>query len=33
MKVIDHLMDFVTGKDVPRLYAPSWVKKDLSAFE
>ena len=32
MKVKDQLMKFVTGEDVPRLYAPSWVKKDLSAF-
>jgi len=32
MKVKDHLLDFVCGRDVPRLYAPSWVKKDLSAF-
>ena len=30
MKVKDQLMDFITGKDVPRLIAPSWVKKDLS---
>jgi NTE family protein len=33
LKVKDQLYDFVTGKDVPRLFAPSWVKKDLSAFE
>ena len=33
MQVKDQLMDFVSGKDVPRLFAPSWVKKDLSAFE
>jgi hypothetical protein len=33
MKVKDQLLDFVTGKDVPRLFAPSWVKKDLSRFE
>lgn len=33
MEVKDQLMDFVTGKDVPRLFAPSWVKKDLSSFE
>jgi NTE family protein len=32
MKVKDHLLDFVCGRDVPRLFAPSWVKKDLSAF-
>jgi NTE family protein len=33
MKVKDHLLDFISGKDVPRLFAPSWVKKDLSGFE
>jgi NTE family protein len=33
MKVKDQLLDFITGADVPRLFAPSWVKKDLSAFE
>jgi NTE family protein len=33
MKVKDQLLDFVTGRDVPRLFAPSWVKKDLSGFE
>tara|TARA_R110000782_G_scaffold204301_2_gene292837 strand:- start:221 stop:1432 length:1212 start_codon:yes stop_codon:yes gene_type:complete len=32
MKVKDQLLDFVTGKEVPRLYAPEWIKKDLSAF-
>lgn len=32
MQVKDHLLDFITGKDVPRLFAPSWVKKDLSGF-
>ena len=32
MNVKDELMDFVTGRDVPRLFAPSWVKKDLSAL-
>jgi NTE family protein len=30
MAVKDHLIDFVTGKDVPRLFAPTWVRKDLS---
>ncbi len=29
MAIKDQLMDFVMGKDVPRLFAPSWVKKDL----
>jgi NTE family protein len=33
MKVKDQLYDFVTGNDVPRLFAPAWVKKDLSGFE
>jgi NTE family protein len=32
MRVKDQLLDFVTGADVPRLFAPSWIKKDLSAF-
>lgn len=32
MKVRDHLLDFVCGRDVPRLFAPSWVKKDLSSY-
>jgi NTE family protein len=32
MQVIDELVRFVTGADVPRLFAPSWIKKDLSAF-
>ena len=30
MKVKDELLDFVTGADVPRLFAPNWVRKDLS---
>jgi NTE family protein len=30
MKVKDQLLDFVTGADVPRLFAPNWVRKDLS---
>jgi len=29
MKVKDQLVDFVTGADVPRLFAPNWVRKDL----
>jgi NTE family protein len=33
MQVKDQLYDFICGKDVPRLFAPSWVKKDLSGFE
>lgn len=33
MRVKDNLLDFVTGADVPRLFAPEWVKKDLSGFD
>jgi len=33
MAVKDQLMDFVCGRSVPRLFAPSWVKKDLSYYE
>jgi len=32
MKVKDELRDFVTGADVPRLFAPDWIKRDLSSF-
>jgi len=32
MKVKDELLDFVNGAAVPRLFAPSWIKSDLSAF-
>jgi len=32
MKVKDELMEFVTGGQVPRLFAPSWIKKDLSSL-
>ena len=32
MNVKDELLDFVTGAEVPRLFAPGWIKKDLSAF-
>ncbi len=32
MNVKDELLDFVTGADVPRLFAPSWIRKDLSVF-
>ena len=32
MKVKDDLRDFMGGADVPRLFAPSWIKKYLSAF-
>lgn len=31
MAVKDQLLDFVNGKDVPRLFAPGWVKRDLSS--
>ena len=30
MNVRDELLDFVRGNDVPRLYAPAWVRRDLS---
>lgn len=30
MQVKDQLLDFVNGAEVPRLFAPSWVKHDLS---
>lgn len=33
LAVRDQLYDFICGNDVPRLFAPSWVKKDLSGFE
>jgi NTE family protein len=29
----DQLLDFVTGKEVPRLFAPDWVTKDLSELD
>ena len=32
MRVKDELRDFVIGAEVPRLFAPSWIKRDLSAF-
>lgn len=32
MQVKDELLEFVSGRDVPRLFAPNWIKKDLSAF-
>lgn len=28
----DELLDFVQGRDVPRLFAPAWIKKDLTAL-
>ena len=33
MQVKAQLVDFVTGQEVPRLFAPSWVEKDLSMFQ
>ena len=33
MKVKDELVNFVTGGDVPRLFAPDWIQRDLSAIE
>jgi len=32
MAVKDELRDFVSRADVPRLFAPGWIKKDLSAL-
>jgi NTE family protein len=32
MQVKDQLRDFVTGRDVPRLFAPGWIQRDLSAI-
>ena len=32
MKVKDQLLDFVTGADVPRLFAPDWIQRDLSSL-
>lgn len=32
MEVKDQLLDFVTGKDVPRLFAPGWIQRDLSSL-
>jgi NTE family protein len=33
MAVKENLLDFVSGADVPRLFAPAWVRKDLSGFD
>ncbi len=30
MQVKNELLDFVSGAEVPRLFAPAWVKHDLS---
>lgn len=32
MRVKDQLLDFVTGADVPRLFAPRWIQHDLSSL-
>lgn len=32
MAVKDQLMDFVAGREVPRLFAPGWIKRDLSSL-
>ena len=32
MKVKDQMLDFVTGADVPRLFAPDWIQRDLSSL-
>jgi hypothetical protein len=32
MQVRDQLRDFVTGAEVPRLFAPDWIQRDLSAI-
>lgn len=32
MKVKDQLLDFVSGADVPRLFAPDWIQRDLSSL-
>lgn len=32
MQVREQLLDFVTGAEVPRLFAPDWIKKDLRAL-
>jgi NTE family protein len=32
MKVREQLLAFVTGKDVPRLFAPDWVRRDLGSL-
>jgi NTE family protein len=33
MNVKDELLDFVSGADVPRLFAPDWIKRDLTSFQ
>ena len=29
MRVRDQLEDFISGRDIPRLFAPHWVEEDL----
>lgn len=33
MQVKDQLLKFITGEDVPRLFAPGWVSEDLRGLE
>lgn len=33
MKVKDELLDFVSSAEVPRLFAPEWIKRDLSGLQ
>ena len=33
MQVKDQLCAFVTGADVPRLFAPDWIQRDLSSLQ
>ncbi len=33
LQVKEQLKDFICGRDVPRLFAPGWVQKDLSGIE
>lgn len=33
MRVKDQLRDFVSGADVPRLFAPTWLQEGLSGFD
>jgi NTE family protein len=32
MNVKDELLDFVSGREVPRLFAPAWIRRDLSSL-
>lgn len=33
MHIKDELRDFISGREVPRLFAPAWVRYDLSGFD